>query len=63
MTPPHEMATARPAKTDYLFFVADGKGGHFFSRTYDEHRAHVRRLMGKDMPPAAPAPSPAATKL
>jgi UPF0755 protein len=57
------MATARPAKTDYLFFVADGKGGHFFSRTYDEHRAHVRRLMGKDMPPAAPAPSPAATKL
>jgi UPF0755 protein len=57
------MATARPAKTDYLFFVADGKGGHLFSRTYDEHRAHVRRLMGKTVSPTVPAPSPAATKL
>ncbi len=28
-----------PAETDYLFFVADGSGGHTFSKTYDEHIA------------------------
>lgn len=27
----------QPADTNYLFFVADGCGGHKFSRTYDEH--------------------------
>ena len=26
-----------PADTNYLFFVADGNGGHRFSRTYAEH--------------------------
>ncbi|MDR1835287.1 MAG: endolytic transglycosylase MltG [Fusobacteriaceae bacterium] len=26
-----------PADTDYLFFVAKGDGGHFFSKTYKEH--------------------------
>ncbi|MFQ6778253.1 MAG: endolytic transglycosylase MltG [Alphaproteobacteria bacterium] len=31
-------AVLKPAKTDYLFFVADGKGGHKFSKTYDEHQ-------------------------
>ncbi|MBR1380362.1 MAG: endolytic transglycosylase MltG [Alphaproteobacteria bacterium] len=32
-------AVLRPAETNYLFFVADGTGGHHFSRNYDEHRA------------------------
>lgn len=27
-----------PADTTYLYFVADGKGGHKFSRTYEEHK-------------------------
>lgn len=27
----------QPADTNYLFFVADGHGGHKFSRTYEEH--------------------------
>ncbi len=27
---------------DALYFVADGKGGHVFSRTWEEHRAAVR---------------------
>ncbi len=30
-------AALHPAKTDYLFFVADGNGGHIFSKTYAEH--------------------------
>ncbi len=30
-------AAIHPADTDYLFFVADGTGGHRFSRTNDEH--------------------------
>lgn len=38
-------ASARPAQTDYLFFVADGKGGHLFGRTYPEHQANVRKFM------------------
>lgn len=28
----------KPAKTEYLFFVADGRGGHNFSKEYSEHQ-------------------------
>ena len=38
-------AAARPDSTGYLFFVADGTGGHIFSYTNDEHnmaRRHVK---------------------
>ena len=31
-------AVLRPANTEYLFFVADGRGGHKFSKTYSEHQ-------------------------
>lgn len=31
------LAAYNPAETDYLFFVARGDGGHFFSKTYKEH--------------------------
>jgi UPF0755 protein len=34
-------AVLDPPQTDYLFFVADGTGGHAFSSTYAEHRRNV----------------------
>ena len=36
-------AATQPADTDALFFVADGSGGHAFSRTQDEHVRHVSK--------------------
>lgn len=31
-------AVMKPADTSYLYFVADGRGGHKFSTTYEEHQ-------------------------
>ena len=36
-------AVLNPAVTDEFYFVADGTGGHAFSRTLDEHNRKVRR--------------------
>lgn len=35
------MAASHPAVSDDLYFVADGSGGHAFSRTYEEHTRNV----------------------
>ncbi len=55
-------AVLNPPRTDELFFVADGTGGHVFARTFDEHLANVarwreieRRKAG--LPPGAPPPA------
>ena len=36
-------AVLNPAKTEALYMVADGKGGHVFATTLDEHNANVAR--------------------
>ncbi|MDY4595367.1 MAG: endolytic transglycosylase MltG [[Pasteurella] aerogenes] len=38
-------AVANPEKTDYLYFVADGSGGHKFSRTLTEHNRAVQEYL------------------
>ena len=37
-------ATLNPSESDDIFFVADGKGGHRFSATLEEHNANVAKL-------------------
>lgn len=50
-------AALNPAHTDYLYFVANGRGGHFFSRTLAEQDRNINRLRRRL---AAEAPSDAA---
>ncbi len=44
-------AAYRPAQTEYLYFVANTQGGHFFSTTLTEHNNNVikyRRLLSQE---------------
>jgi UPF0755 protein len=45
-------AVLHPAASDDLFFVADGAGGHVFSRSYQEHDAAVARWRALTPSPA-----------
>jgi UPF0755 protein len=36
-------AVLHPAKTDVLYMVADGKGGHAFATTLEQHNENVQR--------------------
>ncbi|WP_299471480.1 endolytic transglycosylase MltG [uncultured Roseibium sp.] len=36
-------AVANPSRTQDLFFVADGTGGHVFAETYEQHQENVRK--------------------
>jgi UPF0755 protein len=54
------LAALHPAETDYIYFVANTHGGHFFSATLAEHNKNVvkyRRLLAGL--PADPPPTPA----
>ena len=59
-------AVLNPAATQYLYFVADGTGGHAFAATLDEHNANVQKWRAQqnlpavsalDAPPEAPVAS------
>jgi UPF0755 protein len=53
-------ATANPARTKELFFVADGTGGHAFAETLDQHQRNVARLRAfeQQQKDASPVPAP-----
>ena len=38
-------AVAHPAKTDFYYFVADGSGGHKFTRNLNEHNKAVKEYL------------------
>ena len=49
-------AVARPEPSEFLFFVADGSGGHAFARTLEEHNRNVTRWREVERSRATPAP-------
>lgn len=60
-------AALHPVETNFLYFVANTQGGHFFSATLEEHNKNVtkyRRLLAglPADPPPPPPPPPSAKK-
>jgi UPF0755 protein len=51
-------AASEPAATDFLYFVADGTGGHRFSRTFEEHRDAIAATRRQREETAGPSPAP-----
>jgi UPF0755 protein len=53
-------AVLNPDDVDYLYFVADGNGGHAFGRTLDEHNRNVAKWRqiknGRQSGPVTPSP-------
>ncbi len=51
-------AALHPEASDYIFFVADGSGGHAFGRTLEEHNANVARWREIEAQRGQPTDSP-----
>jgi UPF0755 protein len=41
-------AALAPATSDYLFFAADHRGGHVFTRTFREHQKAIAKVQARD---------------
>ncbi|HEV2298046.1 MAG TPA: endolytic transglycosylase MltG [Candidatus Acidoferrales bacterium] len=54
------LAALHPARTHYLYFVANDSGGHFFSDSLAEHNRNVARYrrLKLGLPPVPPPASP-----
>jgi len=50
-------ATANPARTKEIFFVADGAGGHAFAENLQQHQQNVAKLRQFEQQLRAPAPT------
>jgi UPF0755 protein len=50
-------AALEPADSDYLYFVANGSGGHAFARTLGEHNRNVARWRAIERSRATAAPA------
>ncbi|HUJ31834.1 MAG TPA: endolytic transglycosylase MltG [Candidatus Acidoferrum sp.] len=55
-------AALAPTATDYMYFVANGEGGHSFSRTLAEHNRNVAHLRRALAGAATPDPRKKATE-
>ena len=40
-------AVLNPEKSSNLYFVADGQGGHIFSKNYQEHLKNIEKVYKK----------------
>ena len=54
-------AVLNPPDTGYLYFVADGSGGHAFAKTLEEHNANVAKWRAIESTLPAPATTVAST--
>lgn len=57
-------AALHPAETDFLYFVANTQGGHFFSSTLAEHNRNVLKYhrLQAGLPADSPPPPPSTKK-
>src|SRR5205085_10090964 len=54
-------ATANPARTKEIFFVADGTGGHAFAENLQQHQQNVAKVRQFEPPGRTPAAPDRAT--